>query len=204
VALSIGDVTGHDLRAATVMGQVRNAVRAYAIENPAPGEVLRRVNSLLCRVPELDLVTMMYAVYDPAVHGLCWANAGHPAPLLRRGGSVSTLTEPRGVILGVLTDDVHYDVGALTLEPGDTVLWFTDGLIDNRGVDPADALQALAGVLAGSDGQPDDLLAAVTERMLAGTPQEDDVCLLALHRPVRTEPHLRAVPDEPMAPSRAA
>jgi PAS domain S-box-containing protein len=204
VALSIGDVTGHDLRAATVMGQVRNAVRAYAIEDPDPGTVLHRVNALLCQLPELDLVTMMFSVYNPASHTLTWSNAGHPAPLLRRGGRVSTLSRPRGMILGAFGDGAHYEVGTVLLEPGDTVLWFTDGLVDNRAVDPGDALDTLVAVLAAGGAAPDRLLADVTDRMLASGPQEDDVCLLALHRSVQAEPHLRAVPDEPPPASRAA
>lgn len=182
LALAVGDVTGHDLRAATVMGQVRNAVRAYAYEDPSPGEVLRRTDLLLSRVPELDLTTMVYGVYDPATFGLTWANAGHPAPLLRRGRTVSELTDPGGVILGVFGGDVRYAEGTVRLAPGDTVLWFTDGLVDLRGTDPAAATLALMAVLAGSDAAPDRLLAEVTERMLTGGVQEDDVCLLALHR----------------------
>src|SRR2546423_8853785 len=70
LALAVGDVTGHDLRAATVMGQVRNAVRAYASADPTPVHALRRANTLLSRMPDLDLVTMLYAVHDPIAHDL--------------------------------------------------------------------------------------------------------------------------------------
>jgi serine phosphatase RsbU (regulator of sigma subunit)/PAS domain-containing protein len=182
LALAVGDVTGHDLRAATVMGQVRNAVRAYAYEDPTPGEVLRRTDLLLSRLPELDLTTMVYGVYDPATADLTWANAGHPAPLLRHGGTVSALSDPGGVILGVFGDDVRYAEGTIRLAPGDTVLWFTDGLIDHRGCDPAEATRSLMDVLAAVDAAPDRLLAEVTERMLTDGVQEDDVCLLALQR----------------------
>jgi PAS domain S-box-containing protein len=182
LALAVGDVTGHDLRAASVMGQVRNAVRAYAFEDPAPGEVLRRTDLLLCQVPELDLATMVYGVYDPVTCDLTWANAGHPAPLLRHGGDVSALTDPGGVILGVFGAGVRFAEATVRLEPGDTVLWFTDGLVDHRGSDPAAALACLMSVFAGGDDSPERLLAQVTERMLTGGLQEDDVCLLALQR----------------------
>jgi serine phosphatase RsbU (regulator of sigma subunit) len=182
LALAVGDVTGHDLRAATVMGQVRNAVRAYAFEDPAPGEVLRRTDRLLSRVPELDLATMVYGVYDPETFDLTWANAGHPAPLLRHDGDVSALTEPGGVILGVFGNGERYAEATVRLAPGDTVRWFTDGLVDHRDCDPAAATESLMAVLAGADGAPERLLAEVTRQMLTGGAQEDDVCLLALHR----------------------
>jgi phosphoserine phosphatase RsbU/P len=188
LALAVGDVTGHDLRAATVMGQVRNAVRAYAFEDPAPGEVLRRTNLLLGWVPELDLATMVYGVYDPQTCDLTWANAGHPAPLLRHGDDVSALTVPDGVILGVQRDEACFAEATVRLAPGDTVLWFTDGLVDHRDTDPVDATRALMAVIAGADAAPERLLAEVTKRMLAGGVQEDDVCLLALHRAEALEP----------------
>jgi serine phosphatase RsbU (regulator of sigma subunit) len=182
LALAVGDVTGHDLHAATVMGQVRNAVRAYAFEDPAPGEVLRRTDLLLSREPELNLVTMVYGVYDPETCHLTWANAGHPAPLLRHDGDVCALSGPGGVMLGVFGDGAPYPEGTVRLAPGDTVLWFTDGLVDQRGTDPAAATLDLMAVLAGADAAPARLLAEITERMLTGGEQEDDVCLLALHR----------------------
>jgi phosphoserine phosphatase RsbU/P len=195
LALAVGDVTGHDLRAATVMGQVRNAVRAYAFEDPAPGEVLRRTNLLLARLPELNLATMVYGVYDPQTCELTWANAGHPAPLLRHAGGVSALTDPCGVILGVFDDDSPYVEGTVRLTPGDTVLWFTDGLVDIRGTDPVDATRSLMAVLAGADAEPERLLSEVTERILTGDLQEDDVCLLVLHRAAQREP--ARVPEPP-------
>jgi PAS domain S-box-containing protein len=154
LALAVGDVTGHDLHAATVMGQVRNAVRAYAFEDPAPGEVLRRTDRLLSRVPELNLATMVYGVYDPETFDLTWANAGHPAPLLRHQGDVSELTDPGGVILGVFGDGERYAEATVRLAPGDTVLWFTDGLVDHRGCDPVTATASLMAVLAGADDAP--------------------------------------------------
>ena len=143
LALAVGDVTGHDLRAATVMGQVRNAVRAYASEDPTPGDVLRRTNTLLSRLPDLDLVTMLYGVYDPGTHELLWSNAGHPPPLLRRGTGASALTDPGGLLLGVLPGDEPYPEYRLTLAAGDAILWYTDGLIDHRDTDPTVALQRL-------------------------------------------------------------
>jgi serine phosphatase RsbU (regulator of sigma subunit)/PAS domain-containing protein len=200
-ALAVGDVTGHDLRAATIMGQVRNAVRAYAFEDPSPGEVLRRVNRLLVRVADLDLVTMVYGVFDPASHELTWANAGHPAPLLRRGGDVVELGDPSGLILGAFGEDVRYAESTIRLAPGDTVLVYTDGLVDHRAADPREAMSTLMTLVATGPGTPKRLLAELTEHMLADGVQDDDVCLLALHRTTDTVPvqppgtHERPPPD---------
>ena len=184
LALAVGDVTGHDLRAATVMGQVRNAVRAYASEDPTPGDVLRRTNTLLSRLPDLDLVTMLYGVYDPGTHELLWSNAGHPPPLLRRGTGASALTDPGGLLLGVLPGDEPYPEYRLTLAAGDAILWYTDGLIDHRDTDPTVALQRLTDVFGASAGtDADRLVSTVSRQMLADGVQEDDICLLTLHRP---------------------
>jgi sigma-B regulation protein RsbU (phosphoserine phosphatase) len=184
LALAVGDVTGHDLRAATVMGQVRNAVRAYATEDPTPGTVLARVNTLLARLPDLDLVTMLFGVYDPETHELTWSNAGHPPPLLRHGDTVTTLEQGGGLLLGVLPGDEPYPEHRQRFAPGDTVLWFTDGIIDHRSTDPVVALRQLSAVFAGATGGVADLLNAVSTDMLADGPREDDVCLLALRRAV--------------------
>jgi serine phosphatase RsbU (regulator of sigma subunit) len=184
LALAVGDVTGHDLRAATVMGQVRNAVRAYATEHPDPGAVLARVNTLLARLPDLDLVTMLYGVYDLVSHELVWSNAGHPPPLLRRGGTVTTLTMEGGLLLGVVPDGESYPEHRLRLEPGDSVLWYTDGIVDHRSVDPVEALERLRCAYAGARGGAAELLGSVSAEMLADGEPEDDVCLLALRREV--------------------
>jgi sigma-B regulation protein RsbU (phosphoserine phosphatase) len=182
LALAVGDVTGHDLRAATVMGQVRNAVRAYATEHPDPGAVLARVNTLLARLPDLDLVTMLYGVYDPVSHELVWSNAGHPPPLLRLGDTVTTLAMEGGLLLGVVPDGESYPEHRLRLEPGDSVLWYTDGIVDHRSVDPGEALERLRCAYARARGGAAELLGSVSADMLADDQPEDDICLLALRR----------------------
>ncbi|MDT4986820.1 MAG: phosphoserine phosphatase RsbU/P [Micromonosporaceae bacterium] len=182
LALAVGDVTGHDLRAATVMGQVRNAVRAYACEDPAPGTVLARANTLLARLPDLDLVTMLFGVYDPNSHELTWSNAGHPPPLLRRGDAVTTLTQDGGLLLGVIPDGEPYPEHRLRLAPGDSVLWYTDGIVDHRSIDPVDAMERLSRAFAAARGPAGDLLGRVSADVLADQTREDDVCLLALRR----------------------
>ncbi|WP_213455245.1 SpoIIE family protein phosphatase [Rhizomonospora bruguierae] len=184
LVLAVGDVTGHDLRAASIMGQVRNAVRAYAVEDPLPGSVLCRVNRLLAGLPDLDLVTMLFGVYDLSTHTLVWSRAGHPGPVHRRGDEITILDEPGGTLLGALPGAAPYEEGKLLLEPGDTVLWYTDGLTDRRDVDPEAGRARLRGAVRSC---PPGTTAAELVKMVPrglrppGGP-DDDICLLALRR----------------------
>jgi serine phosphatase RsbU (regulator of sigma subunit) len=184
LVLAVGDVTGHDLRAASIMGQVRSAVRAYAVEDPSPGTLLRRVNRLLAGLTDLDLVTMLFGVYDLHTHTLSWSRAGHPAPVHRRGAEVTVLEEPAGVLLGALPDVPPYEEGKLRLEPGDAVLWYTDGLVDQRDVDPQAALKQMRDLIAGC--APDitaaELVELVPRGLMPPSGADDDICLLALRR----------------------
>jgi PAS domain S-box-containing protein len=203
LALAVGDVTGHDLRAATVMGQVRNAVRAYATEHPEPGAVLARVNTLLARLPDLDLVTMLFGVYDQARHELVWSNAGHPPPLLRRGRSVELLTHEGGLLLGVVPDGEPYPEHRLRLAPGDAVLWYTDGIVDHRSIDPTVATEQLCLAFARAEGGAGELLGRVSADMLSDGEREHDVCMLVLRRAVQPAAALTATPGEATRIARA-
>jgi serine phosphatase RsbU (regulator of sigma subunit) len=158
------------------------------------------VNHLLTRVSDLDLVTMVYGVYDPTTHELTWANAGHPAPLMRHRGDVVQLADPAGLILGVFVDDVQYAESTVRLAPGDTVLVYTDGLVDHRTVDPQQSMRDLIHLIATGAAAPDCLLREVTDRMLASGVQEDDVCLLAVHRTADAVPAQPAATHDPVRP----
>ncbi|HYN94519.1 MAG TPA: SpoIIE family protein phosphatase [Pilimelia sp.] len=183
VALVVGDVSGHDLRAATAMSQVRNAVRAYALEDPRPCTVLQRTSAFVALL-EMDLVTMLFGVYDPGTASLAWSRAGHPPPVLRTAdGSARSLDGPKGMVLGYRPADRPYPEDAVTLAPGDLVLWYTDGLIERRGYDMHLAVEELRRQLA-ADPRPADAERLVRE-LVAAVPaidQEDDICLLALRR----------------------
>ncbi|HEX6498289.1 MAG TPA: SpoIIE family protein phosphatase [Micromonosporaceae bacterium] len=186
LAVALGDVAGHDVRAAAIMGQVRNAVRAYALEDPCPSSVLRRVNTLLATLPELDLVTMLVGLYDPKNHTLTWSRAGHPPPVACLGDEPLVLDEPEGVILGVMKHNAGYPERTITLRPGCTVLWYTDGLIEHAGLNGVGDLDKLAHTLADlSDaGSAQEIVTNIAEAMVPPGAQNDDVCLLALRRPV--------------------
>lgn len=200
LAIAVGDVTGHDLRAAMIMGQVRNAVRAYAVEDPRLGEVMRRANALLATMDDLDLLTMLFGVYDPARHTVVWSRAGHPPPLLRPAAdpaATRVLDATAGMLLGVVDEGTPYREGQLELAPGDAVLWFTDGLVERRDGEtgPAEAVSYLCALVdaVGEYQTASELVDTVVAGMFTHAPQEDDVCLLALQRP-HLPAHIAASP----------
>jgi serine phosphatase RsbU (regulator of sigma subunit) len=93
IGLAIGDVAGHGLRAASLMGQLRAGLRAYALDGHAPGAVLKRLDRMLQTISGRGMATAAYAIVDPATGTLRYASAGHPPPVIVRGGSDAGLLE---------------------------------------------------------------------------------------------------------------
>ena len=129
-AFVIGDVMGRGVGAAAVMGQVRTAIRSYAMLDLPPADVLRNASELAGTMPGQQFVTCVYAVHDPADGTLTYANAGHPAPaLLDAEGAVTLLDERLGLPLTVGREfrqrEVHFP-------PGSGVVLYTDGLVEQR------------------------------------------------------------------------
>ena len=134
IALFVGDVMGRGVHAAAAMAQMRSAVRAFVAVDPSPGTVLTRLDRLFAQYDIDQLVTMMYAVADPARDEIVIANAGHPAPVvLRAGGSQSVLEVPGSLLLGAGGE--RRTPRTFPFGPGDLVLAFTDGLIERRNED---------------------------------------------------------------------
>ena len=150
MGLAIGDVAGHGLRAASTMGQLRMALRAYALEEDSPSQVLGRVRRLV-RVLVPDIVTLIYLVFDPESGALRFANAGHPPPLLVEGnGQTSYLEGGLGPPLGA-TAHPRPDIDATAhLDADSTLLLFTDGLVERRGSSILDGLTRLKALAAES------------------------------------------------------
>jgi PAS domain S-box-containing protein len=180
VGLVIGDVTGHSISSASIMGQVRSILRAYAIDHPHPGEVLERTNAALTRLLPEALATAVYAVLDPGTGELVYANAGHLPPLLATGaGKVDYLDEPAGSMLGA-SPDATYTAARRRLPAWGILLNYTDGLIENGRRELTDGLDALAGVMRRSVGlTAEQVCAAVRDHLLGTDVRDDDVCLLA-------------------------
>ncbi|MBU2670374.1 SpoIIE family protein phosphatase [Actinoplanes bogorensis] len=186
LALVVGDVTGHDMRAAAHMGQLRSMLRAYVVDrHEPPSALLRRLDNAMHELGDRTPTTAVLAYVrseEGGGHRLQWANAGHPAPLLLEAdGTVTTLTG-RDTLLGYHRHTPRTNHTSV-LSPGSTVLMFTDGLIETRHDDLDERKLQLRRVLSGLAGVPlPDLLDEVYRR-LAGDDHEDDVALLALRTP---------------------
>lgn len=185
VALIVGDVVGHGLRAATVMGQLRNAFRAYALVESSPARTLWRLNRLLCR-EERDLMsTALCLVLDRDTGEIVYANAGHPPAVLVRAGEGRLLEGGRSVPLGT-ADPVNFFEQTDVVEPGSVLLLYTDGLVELRDVSLDDRLAQLVTVASVADGELGDVCDQVLSGVLGGRRPADDVALLAvrlLHTP---------------------
>src|SRR5262249_8122836 len=143
IGLLIGDVAGRGMIAATFMGQLRSATRAYALDGAKPGELLGKLSRFADQETP-RLATMIYAVLNLETWNIDFARAGHPYPLLcREDGSTEFLDEAGGPPLGAgLHTD--YETERLTMRPGETLLLYTDGLIERRGKLLAEGEAALA------------------------------------------------------------
>ncbi|SCG18957.1 Response regulator receiver domain-containing protein [Micromonospora echinofusca] len=176
--LAIGDVAGHSLHAATVMAELRHAVRAYAVEGHQPGEILERVNELMRTLLPNELATICVLLLHPPSGRIRLASAGHLPPLLSLDGKVE-FVQHSAPLLGVRAPrppDLEF-----VLPAGATLVFYTDGLIERRDATIDDGLAALAA----SAGRVDDALDRFCERLLVElAPPEihDDVAVVALRR----------------------
>ncbi|MGC4790200.1 SpoIIE family protein phosphatase [Micromonospora sp. DT178] len=176
--LAIGDVAGHSLHAATVMAELRHAVRAYAVEGHQPGEILHRVNELMRTLLPNELATICVLLLHPPSGRVRLASAGHLPPALSLDGKVE-FVQHSAPLLGVRAQrppDLEF-----VLPAGATLVFYTDGLIERRDTTIDDGLAALA-VAAG---RVEDDLDQFCERLLVElAPPEihDDVAVVALRR----------------------
>ncbi|GID91929.1 hypothetical protein Adi01nite_13410 [Amorphoplanes digitatis] len=185
VLLAVGDVAGHGTQAATTMAQLRYSLRALAVTTTDPAFLLGHLNRLTCELdrerPE-TAATAIVARYDPEQRRLTWAQAGHPPPLLSRGGRTAPLRRPAGPMLGVV-EDARYECATLRLELGDLLLLYTDGLVEHRHRGLDDGLAAVIRTVDESVAvAPRQPLAELLSRLRQANP-DDDTCILAV-RPV--------------------
>jgi hypothetical protein len=185
VLLVVGDVAGHGIDAVTGMVAARNSLRGLAITGAGPAELLGMLNGVVCHLTSGVVGTVVCGLYNPQIRVLRWARAGHLPPVLVRGGTARELPLPGGVLLG-MDPDASYEEAVQSLEPGDTLLLFTDGLIERRGDSIEDVLaEFVAGLSPGAAGQPEagDLTAAAqADQILASAVSDtgDDACLVAV------------------------
>jgi serine phosphatase RsbU (regulator of sigma subunit) len=178
VALAIGDVAGHGLEAASGMAHLRFALVAWlSIGIREPGELLRHMNRLCAQLAITG--TALVAIYDPRTRELPWARAGHLPPLLGRNGGTTELKRPPGLLLGA-EPEIDFPTATTHLEPGDLVLFYTDGLVERRakGVDGRSA--EISGHLSTVSADPGEEPLPRLHRMLYAPSPDDDTCTLAV------------------------
>jgi serine phosphatase RsbU (regulator of sigma subunit) len=175
----IGDVAGHGLPAAAGMVRICSALRGLSVTGLPANWLLCYLNRLICsdECPE-QVASAVVCVLDQECPALLWAQAGHPPPMLISAGSARLLNPPRGQLLGV-DPAAGYSLGCEEVMAGDIVLLYTDGLIERRGQDIADGLDAL---LAAAAGSPPSTAAEAADAILTrlAPPPADDICLVAI------------------------
>ncbi|MEW2412939.1 SpoIIE family protein phosphatase [Streptomyces sp. NPDC046866] len=190
VGAVIGDVQGHDTHAAAVMGQLRIVLRAYAAEGHAPGTVMARASVFLHELDTDRFATCTYVEADLSTGVLQAVRAGHIDPLLRtRDGDCHRIVVEGGMPLGLSAEfgRLEYPVTTVELDPGETLLLCTDGLVEHPGADLDDGMRLLTRLVRDGPGDlqrlADRLCGAIDER--GG---DDDMALLLLRRHVEESP----------------
>jgi serine phosphatase RsbU (regulator of sigma subunit)/anti-sigma regulatory factor (Ser/Thr protein kinase) len=180
IGLAIGDVAGHGLQAVAAMGQLRMAVRAYAVQDPSPVAVMNGLRGLVSGLPMAEMVTLLYLVYDPDTGTVRFTNAGHPPALVIGNGDTRYLDGGLAPPLGVLAE---WDYAEVTqdLSPGVTLLLYTDGLVERRAQSIQEGLDRLLSEASGNESADVDALCDYLLSALAGNGNVvDDIALVAL------------------------
>ncbi|UQX03831.1 SpoIIE family protein phosphatase [Streptomyces sp. RerS4] len=176
--LVIGDVMGHGIHAAAVMGQLRTAVRTLARLDVPPADMLRSLDAVVADLGEDEMATCVYAVHDPATGGCVIARAGHPPPAVAGAdGTVSFLQGPPGTPLGTGGHDFRTE--EVPLPPGSLLALYTDGLIESRDRDLDEGMARLAHALRQPARPLEELCEGVLARLLPDAAQDDVAVLLA-------------------------
>ncbi|TMQ89721.1 GAF domain-containing protein [Actinomadura soli] len=178
LGIVVGDVMGHGLTSAAIMGQLRTAVRTLAAEDMRPARLLRQLDGLARRLGEDYLATCLYAVYDPVGRRCTFANAGHVPPVLVSPfGDSRVLPVPSGVPIGVGGEP--FEAMEVEVEDGSQLVLCTDGLLERRGHDIDHGLEELRGRLA--DATPDlDLTCDTLLDTLGTATPADDIAIVAV------------------------
>jgi serine phosphatase RsbU (regulator of sigma subunit) len=189
VGFVMGDVAGHGLRAAVVMGRLRSALRAYALDHDDPAEVVYRLDRKLCYFESDITATVVYAVSEPPFDVLTVCNAGHPAPLVaRRGQPFAEVTDvSAGMLLG-LDPEQQRRSEEVPLSPGAAIAFYTDGLVERRTrrgehADPdVERLDLVRRAFVAGD-NAETACSLIIAGGLGDDSVEDDVALVVVRRP---------------------
>jgi GAF domain-containing protein/anti-sigma regulatory factor (Ser/Thr protein kinase) len=190
IGLAVGDVVGKGVQSAATMAQLRNALRAFALDQMKPSSTVSRLNRLIDGVSDSAFATVVYAVVDPDA-GVCrFTAAGHPPPLLlRTDGRAEYLEGGRGLPLGT-GPDTKYRQQVVELPVGSTLILYTDGLIERRDEPIDSGLDQLRQAVEEGPGDPERLLEYILDRLVGPRERGDDIAVLAVR--------LLAVPPQPL------
>jgi GAF domain-containing protein len=183
VVFSVGDVMGKGASAAALMGQVRSAIRAYAVAGHSPSEILSALDRLFDALVEDRVVTVVVGIVDPTSGIVQLANAGHPPPLLvTADGTATFTTAPSSLLITAGLGGAPRPAELLHLAPADTLVIYSDGLVERRGESIATGMERLAteATAVASSGWPDQPAVALAT-LLSDDESTDDIVVLAVH-----------------------
>ena len=178
LGLAIGDVTGHGAEAAVLMGQLRTALRAYALEGGSPAVAVERLNALALSLGDAAIATLVYVVLDPTLTTGEYVVAGHPPPAVVTEDGARVLDWPPALPVGV-DESAEYESREFALAPGDALCLYSDGLVEERGADVG-AREALLADALGTPAGAEVLCERALAALRPAGPGEDDVALLVL------------------------
>ncbi|HEX2321531.1 MAG TPA: GAF domain-containing SpoIIE family protein phosphatase [Streptosporangiaceae bacterium] len=180
LGMVIGDVTGSGLHAAVIMGRMRSALRAYAMETPDPAEVLARLDAKMQHFEPGAMATVAYAVLDQRLDRMDICLAGHYPPVMASPGQPAELADiPTNLLIGA-APQVRRRPATIAITPGTLACFFTDGLIERRGQTIDHGLERLCQSVVAQP--PDAACAAVMAAMVGAEPARDDIALLMFWR----------------------
>lgn len=180
IGVVMGDVAGHGLPAAVVMGRMRSALRAYALETTDPAEVLRKLNRKMLHFEPDATATVLYAVCDPGLERVRVSSAGHCPPVLAVPGSPAQCLLTRPDVLIGLEEVLPRRTTTIELLPGSLLCFYTDGLVERRGESLDEGIARLRDEIYA--GPPETVGAAVMAALVGRELAEDDVAVLLLRR----------------------
>jgi anti-sigma regulatory factor (Ser/Thr protein kinase) len=203
VLLAVGDVAGHGLAAAAAMVNLRASLSAVAADMDDPARLAGELNRVLLASGEDRTATAVLACWDPVSTELTWAQAGHPAPVLRGPGQTAELRRPAGMVLGS-DRSARYEAATARLAPGDALLLYTDGLLasPDPGTGGGRSRSRAHRIVRALRDLPTDPAGAALPRLLERVPpasSDDDACVLLAY-PVTGGPAPDAAPERTDAP----
>jgi anti-sigma regulatory factor (Ser/Thr protein kinase)/putative methionine-R-sulfoxide reductase with GAF domain len=195
IGIVIGDVVGHGIGAAALMGQLRTALRAYALEGNTPGRTLELVDRYLQGLGGHGMATAAYGVFDPIARTLRFATAGHLPPIITGGGSGRVVDIPPAPPLGAFPY-ISYPNHDVPLEHGETILLYTDGLVERPRRPLGPAIDELVEIASRTTSVEDACVLAV-DRLVAPEGPRDDVAIVAMQNSVLPDHLTLRLPARP-------